>query len=195
MAMKLFLDSSTAYLILGLVDDNNKIISFSREGKNDHSETLIDYLKSFLTDNNYQINDITDIFIGRGPGSYTGLRISGVVGKVLAYLKNINLYSFSSLDFIGCSFKGHIIPLTDAKRDHSYYKVIDYFDEYQIIHDESFEENKIIKDQYPDYDIYNIDDIINNNLINKSIEMILKEKLYREESNLDYNPNYIRSGI
>ena len=32
MAMKLFLDSSTAYLILGLVDDNNKIVGIITDG-------------------------------------------------------------------------------------------------------------------------------------------------------------------
>ena len=59
-----------------------------RYGKNDHSETLVDFLEKFLKEHNVNLEDINEICVGRGPGSYTGLRIAGTVGKVLAYTKN-----------------------------------------------------------------------------------------------------------
>ena len=45
--MKLLIDSSTNYLYLSIVN-NNEIKSFVRSGKNDHSETLVDFLNNFL---------------------------------------------------------------------------------------------------------------------------------------------------
>ena len=99
--MKLFIDSATNYLYLAVVE-NDKAYAFSRMGKNDHSETLTNYLDDFLKSHEIKVEDITEIYVGRGPGSYTGLRIAGTVGKVFAFIKDLPFYSFSSLDLIAC---------------------------------------------------------------------------------------------
>ena len=111
--MKLFMDSSTNYLYLALYSDR-EINSFLRNGKNDHSETLVDVLDKFLKENNVTVDDINEIFVGRGPGSYTGVRISGTVAKVLALIKNKKLYSFSTLDLLLASKleQGDIVVLS-----------------------------------------------------------------------------------
>ena len=98
--MKLFMDSSTNYLYLALYDNHQEIDSLVRDGKQKHSETIIDYLEAFLLKNNLNVDDLDSIFVGRGPGSYTGVRISGTIAKVLALVKNLKLYSFSSLDLM-----------------------------------------------------------------------------------------------
>ena len=98
--MKLFIDSSTDYLYIGIVDQNNNILTYINKGKKDHSETLIEHLQVFFKENNYQITDVSEVYVGRGPGSYTGIRIAGTVLKVFAYLKNTKFYSFSSLDLL-----------------------------------------------------------------------------------------------
>lgn len=194
--MKLFIDSSTSFLYLALVKEDD-IICYTREGKNDHSETLVDYLKKFLANNNVTIDDIDSIFIGRGPGSYTGLRIAGTVGKVASFIKNKKLYSFSSLDFIlskAVNNDGLYIGKIEANKGHSYYKIVEVKNKkVSIIKDEDFGPNT-------DLDIYS-----GYTIISASFEYfgdgkifaktILESKLYQEESNLDYTPNYIRSGI
>ena len=53
--MKLFIDSSTDYLYIGIVDQNNNILTYINKGKKDHSETLIEHLQAFFKENNYQI--------------------------------------------------------------------------------------------------------------------------------------------
>lgn len=192
--MKLLIDSSTNYLYLCLIDnDVNKY--FIRCGKNDHSETLVDYLNKFLIDNNYTTNDIKEVYIGRGPGSYTGLRIAGTVGKVLAYIKDIKLYSFSSLDLILAKMielNGKYISRIDAKKNHSYYKIVEINNfNINILIDETFGENTIF-DNYPEYEVLEMNDefFTNNPGVN-----IIKYNLFKEESTLDFSPNYIRSGI
>ena len=45
--MKLLIDSSTNYLYLAIIN-NEQVNSFVRYSKNDHSETLVDYLNKFL---------------------------------------------------------------------------------------------------------------------------------------------------
>ena len=123
--MKLFMDSSTNYLYLALYE-NNEIATYVRNGKNDHSETLVDVLNKFLNENNITVDEIDEIFVGRGPGSYTGVRISGTVAKVLALVKSKKLYSFSTLDLLLVSKvneDGLYMPRIMAKKNHSYFKL------------------------------------------------------------------------
>ena len=193
--MKLLIDSSTNYLYLSIVN-NNEIKSFVRSGKNDHSETLVDFLNKFLNENNITIDDITEVYVGRGPGSYTGLRIAGTVGKVLAHIKNKKLYSFSSLDLILASVieqDGLYILKIDAKKKHSYYKVVEIKDHnLNIIVDESFGEDEVAFKEYENYQILEMNDEFFNT--NPALN-IIKYNLFKEESTLDFTPNYIRSCI
>ena len=192
--MKLLIDSSTNYLYLAIIN-NEQVNSFVRFGKNDHSETLVDYLNKFLQHHQISVQDIKEVYVGRGPGSYTGLRIAGTVGKVLSHINNKKLYSFSSLDLILATkleTKGSYISRIDAKKNHSYYKIVNIENnEVKIIVEETFGENTIFEN-YQDYQILEMTEAFfeENPALN-----IIKYNLYQEESTLDYTPNYIRSGI
>ena len=78
--MKLLIDSSTNYSFLALYD-NQVIDTMVRQGKNDHSETLIDCLEKLLEKNNVDTKDINEILVGRGPGSYTGVEFRVLLPK------------------------------------------------------------------------------------------------------------------
>lgn len=193
--MKLLIESSTNFLILS-IESGGKFKSFYREGKCDHSETLMDYLDSFLKNENFKYDEITDIFVGRGPGSYTGLRIAGVIGKVMAYSLNIKLHSFSSLEYILCNIKhdGKYLAVSPAKREAAYAKAIEIKNsEREIILDESFLE----KEDLAKFDSYERLEI-SSTLLSKADDIfktILEQNLYIEESVMDYAPNYLRSVI
>ena len=192
--MKLLIDSSTNYLYLAIIN-NEQVNSFVRFGKNDHSETLVDYLNKFLQQHQISVQDIKEVYVGRGPGSYTGLRIAGTVGKVLSHINNKKLYSFSSLDLILATkleTKGSYISRIDAKKNHSYYKIVNIENnEVNIIVEETFGENTIFEN-YQDYQILEMTEEFFEEIPALNI---IKYNLYQEESTLDYTPNYIRSGI
>lgn len=194
--MKLLIDSSTNYLFLSIINDCN-IKTFYREGKNDHSETLVDCMSKFLSENNLTTKDIKEIYIGRGPGSYTGLRIAGTVGKVFSYINDIKLYSFSSLDLIISKVieeDGNYIAKIDAKKNHSYYKIVTCKNnKLHVLVDEAFGENTLF-DNYPTYQILEMNEQFFNSEIS-FVQNIFKYQLYQEENNFDFTPNYIRSGI
>lgn len=191
--MKLYIDSSTAHLYLALVEKN---AYFTRSGKNDHSETLVDYLESFLKNNNVTVDDISEVVVGRGPGSYTGLRIAGTVGKVLSFTKNITFKSFSSLDLLLTSVietDGLYISRIIAKKNHSYIKVVKV--ENGIINtilDDSFVEDSALE-EYKDYVMIEPSkELFSTSYLAKQLDL---HNLTKEESKYDYVPNYLRSGI
>ena len=187
--MKLFVDSSSKYLYIDILV-NNQILSTFRMGKNDHSEMLVSTLEDFLNKNNLNINDIKEVYIGRGPGSYTGVRISGTFGKTFAFIKNLKLYSFSSLDYLLSSYlekDGKYIALIEAKKNHIYTKAITVLNkEITVDLDETFSHIDLLND-YTDYIQ------ITPNEINGNINNLLNNKLFKEEDYFEYTPNYIRS--
>lgn len=193
--MKLYIDSSTSYLYLALLGDSKKA-SYLRFGKNDHSETLVDNLAKFLKEQNTEVNEISEVLIGRGPGSYTGVRIAGTVGKVMCYITKITLKSFSSLDLLLASKlkeDGKYIAKIIAKKNHSYIKAIELINgKINVILDDSFVED-IELEKYQDYQMIEpSEEVLSTYELAEEIE---KNNLTKEESVYDYVPNYLRSGI
>ena len=194
--MKLFIDSATNYLYLAIID-GDKAYSFSREGKNDHSETLTNFLEKFLYEHDIKVEDITEIYVGRGPGSYTGLRIAGTVGKVYAFIKNLPLYSFSSLDLIFAKVvykDGKYKSMIKAKKNHSYLKAYNVSNNtITIDQDDTF----LCDDELTKFEQYE-QIIIDENFFNDNGELarnIIKYNLYKEENTYTYVPNYLRSEL
>lgn len=189
--MKLLIDTSNKYLYLELLDNNSKLIYFS-EGNNDHSEKLIDAVSSFMQSSGYTVNDITEVIVGRGPGSYTGVRVSGVVAKVLASIKNLKLTSFSSLDLLltTSNFEdGKYLIKMDAKRGHSYAKVVIINNgKLEVIKDEAFLENT-------ELEMYNDYITITQDTHEYNTDKLFEFNLLRAENVNTYVPNYIRKGI
>lgn len=193
--MKLFMDSSTNYLYLALYE-NNEIATYVRNGKNDHSETLVDVLNKFLNENNITVDQIDEIFVGRGPGSYTGVRISGTVAKVLALVKSKKLFSFSTLDLLLVSKvneDGIYMPRIIAKKNHSYFKLAKVNKgNINIEKEDSF----LIDDELVPFENYQRIEADDETFNTKGLtNTIIKLNLYQEEDIFTYVPNYLRSEI
>ena len=119
---RLVIDSATKYLYLGLFDGDVELSSFYEMGHNDHSVKLMTEVERMFTENKLKIDDLDEIIIGIGPGSYTGLRIGVVVAKMFGWNNNIPVKTVSSLALIASSYEGekYILPEIDARRGNSF---------------------------------------------------------------------------
>lgn len=112
---QILFDSSTGVLVMAIAKDG-KMIDFSiRMGKKDHAKHVVERMDQMLKRKHLDINQIDEIIVGYGPGSYTGLRISVMVGKMLAYTKGIRLRSVSSLFFLSSGIEGRVCAMVDAR--------------------------------------------------------------------------------
>ncbi len=55
----------------------------------------------FLNSKNLKINDISKLYVNRGPGSYAGIRNSLSLIKAMHLAKKIDYYCYSFQDFVG----------------------------------------------------------------------------------------------
>lgn len=113
---RLMFDVSTNVMYVGYTRDH-QLIDFSiRIAQRDHAKYLVDRIDQVLRRNRVKLEDLDEIIIGTGPGSYTGLRIAVMVGKMLAYTKHITLRTVSSLFFMTSGYEGKVIAAMDARR-------------------------------------------------------------------------------
>jgi tRNA threonylcarbamoyladenosine biosynthesis protein TsaB len=113
---RLFFDVSSSIMYVGY-SRNDILLDFSiRIASRDHAKYLVDRIDQVLKRNKLKLEDLDEIIIGIGPGSYTGLRIAVMVGKMLAYTKNVKLKTVSSLFFMTSGYEGRVAALMDARR-------------------------------------------------------------------------------
>ena len=60
---------------------------------------MIILINDFLKVNKSSLNEMNNIYVNRGPGSFAGIRNSLAIIKALFITKNIDYYCFSFLDF------------------------------------------------------------------------------------------------
>lgn len=112
----LFFDVSSAVMYIGYAKDDILVDFSIRIAPRDHAKYLVDRIDQLLKRNRIKLDDIDEIIIGIGPGSYTGLRIAVMVGKMLAFAKNIPLKTVSSLFFMTSGYEGKVAAMMDARR-------------------------------------------------------------------------------
>ncbi len=127
----MILDTSTIFLYVAFLEDENVLYEKIIEGKNNHSEHFLETIRAGLKDTNLEAQDFDRFAVGIGPGSYTGLRISLTVAKMLAWTLKKPLDIISSLDLLGSGYlnqDGCYAITSIAKKGHCYGKLIEVKD-------------------------------------------------------------------
>ncbi|HKL60972.1 MAG TPA: tRNA (adenosine(37)-N6)-threonylcarbamoyltransferase complex dimerization subunit type 1 TsaB [Acholeplasma sp.] len=112
---QLMFDSSTGLLVVALAKDGRMIDYSIRMGKKDHAKHIVDRIAQVLERKHLRLEQIDEIIVGSGPGSYTGIRISVMVAKMLGYAKNIKIKEVSSVLFLTSGYEGTICGMIDAR--------------------------------------------------------------------------------
>jgi tRNA threonylcarbamoyladenosine biosynthesis protein TsaB len=84
-------------------------------------ELTADLISKAVTDSGLEINEITDVVVGVGPGPFTGLRVGLVTAKVFAHAREIPIHGICSLDAIAFDYASPCIVVTDARRKELYW--------------------------------------------------------------------------
>lgn len=120
---------------------NGKLLSLreSLEGKQ-HAQNLAVYIEEILHENDIDTGDLDAVAVGKGPGSYTGLRIAVSLAKGICYGSDKPLIAVNSLEALTYvaleDFEAGILepedishatllPMIDARRMEVYCQLFD----------------------------------------------------------------------
>ena len=93
----LCMDTSHTWLVIGLIKDDQVIGKVQEKCWKKQSEELFPRLTALMNDCHLQPEDIDQIVISKGPGSYTGVRIAMTVAKVFCTMADKPIYTVSTL--------------------------------------------------------------------------------------------------
>ncbi|MCI3939415.1 tRNA (adenosine(37)-N6)-threonylcarbamoyltransferase complex dimerization subunit type 1 TsaB [Chryseobacterium aahli] len=126
----LYLETSSKNCSVAISDDE-KLLCVAEEVSENYkqSESLHSFVEWALEGAELSIKDIDVVCLGKGPGSYTGLRIGAASAKGFCYGLHIPLVAVNSLESMKEPFLGQnydlVIPLVDARRMEVYTAVYD----------------------------------------------------------------------
>lgn len=186
---RLVIDSATKYLYVALYDDFECVSSYYEAGKNDHSVKLMPEIERTLVENNLKVKDLDEIYIGIGPGSYTGLRVGVVIAKMFGWNNNIPVFTVSSLAMMASSINenGLVLPEIDARRGNSFLGLYDIEEGYITLQEE---EQLTNLEEYKD-SIKGDFKVVSSG--KPDLEKIIKSKMFNRIQDIHgLNPNYLR---
>lgn len=137
----LLLDSSNKDLAVGLGKDDVLIDSIIYEAWQSQSEHMIVEIDNLLSKHNLIKDDLSNVMVGIGPGSYTGVRIALTIAKVIGVALNIPVYTVSSLQILKDDDRPSIC-LIDARSNRSYIGV--YQNNIVILEDRVMNNDEVI---------------------------------------------------
>lgn len=109
-----------------------KIFCEERDTPRQHTPWLLPVIEQLLAAAQCQLTELDGIVFGRGPGSFTGLRIACAVAKGLAYAHDVPLFPVSSLAAIACHVfqtepnlapNTQVLAMMDARMQEVYWEV------------------------------------------------------------------------
>ena len=182
--ISLFIDTSLLNVSISIIKDDNVLSLIQKDIPNMHSKYTTKFIKEVLDEANVDANDIDNIMVVNGPGSFTGVRIGVTIAKTYGYLlkKDITLVSSLKSLAISSQHKGIIMSIIPANKN-SYYVGL-YDEEYNNL----LEEKCVSKE-----DIINICNDYNPYIVSTDINVIGKYKTNKQYQNPLYIVKYYLS--
>lgn len=92
----LAIDSATEFCSAALLHEN-KVYSRGSEAPRKHADLLLPYVDEVLGEAGITLSQVDALAVGRGPGSFTGVRIAAGIAQGLGFSQSIPLIGVSSL--------------------------------------------------------------------------------------------------
>ena len=134
-----------------------------------HSTTILEQIDSLLKWTGKKLDEIENVIVSIGPGSFNGVRIAISVVKGLFFGKNVNFYEVNELDALG--FQGYYNLKINLENEENVkiYSLIDsrkekvYCAAYEIFNGKAGNRLKLVKN----YEVMKLDNVIEEIIENK----------------------------
>ncbi len=197
--ISLFIDTSLTNVSISVIKDNKILSSIEKEIPNMHSVYVTKFIKDALVQAEIDANDIDNLMVVNGPGSFTGVRIGVTIAKTYGYLIKKDITPISSLKILAISSEHNdiILSLIPANKS-SYYVCLYDKDNNEIVPEQFMTKDMVLElcNKYNPYVVSTDTSVIGKYKINKQKLDILKIVNYyldKEKVNCyKIVPNYLK---
>ena len=91
----LIIDATNDKIVFSIITENQSYTTTHLNSR-ENFDKFMKLILIFLKKNKTNLDDIRRIFVNRGPGKFSGVRISIATAKAISLSKNINLIGFDS---------------------------------------------------------------------------------------------------
>ena len=102
----LFIDTHDKNVVLIVFKDGKVFKMKNVLSQNKHSEITMPLLDELLKEVGIEVNDINEVIVVPGPGSFTGERIAVTIAKTIAYCLSVPIKTIDSLTMLAINVAG-----------------------------------------------------------------------------------------
>lgn len=197
--ISLFIDTSMSCVSISIVKDKKVVASIQENIPNEHSKYATSYVKQVIDEAEIDANDVDNILVVNGPGSFTGVRIGVTIAKTYGYLINKEIIPVSSLKSLAISSHRKEIVMSVISANRSNYYMGIYDSEYNEVVDERFVSgSELIEliNNYNPYIVSNDFNIVGKYKLNKvNLDVLSIVDYYKNKKAVHYHalvPNYLK---
>jgi len=169
-----------------------------------HSQSIVQTVDFIIKRIGKEVKDIKEIYVGLGPGSFTGIRVGLSFVNTLLQVLDVPIVGASSLDTLSFEidkWKSPIIPFIRSRKDEvytSFYKENKRVDNFKVLKIDDFLD--YIYKNKPKYLVSSEDDylaiikpLFNNEVIDKDISFINSTKVIYSYPKAKYIPAIVKN--
>ena len=143
--ISLVIDTCTSNLVIAVCKYDKVLSQLIQKNDTNLSTNFTSLVDGVIKDANITIDDIEQILVANGPGSFTGIRVGLTFAKVFAWAKKVKIVPFSSLELLASSCDtDYIVSLLDARRGCVYAGIYDH-NLNCIVNDQYIELNELLE--------------------------------------------------
>ena len=124
--MILAYETSTDVCSVAYQNADGEVFEKRIQGRSVHSDNLFLFTQDLMKEHGFTIDQIKNVLVSNGPGSYTGLRIAASAIKGIFFQTNVDVLSVNTLaGFAALQIgqnEGVVHSIIDARRTHVYHQ-------------------------------------------------------------------------
>ena len=195
----LIIDCSSGMNLI-IIKDKQEFVYFDNNEKR-HSDELLNELDHLLSEADLKVNQIDNICVCVGPGSFTGVRVAISICKGLAIGTGCNVFALTNFDMVDLKDMKKAIVVLDGFSEYVYARIKDEENIYDVCLSIKDLKEKINKLKY---DVFVVDEKVqiklkNNEILSNIAENNIKTAFLNkitQEENIEISkivPVYLRA--
>ena len=109
--MELSIDTSTRYAAVGLSNQGEAVAEINWRSERNHSIELVPAIQRLMEQARVEMRQLEAVFVARGPGAFSALRVGMSTAKSLAMALNVPIVSVGTLDIEAHPYRGLGVPV------------------------------------------------------------------------------------